>query len=267
MPSAPKFSYQKWFKKNQLKIFIEKLRVFIFSHKLFILTIFLGIAFITASFNISLPNINLPVNLANFLPKPNINLPLVKQKNIETGSAIVSQDLYNLTAKSQKLKNLLANNSQPNEQQIAEILQYEPIIASQISQTGSKYQVTTNAEGYFIAPLQKGIYQLSVAALENYDFTNLPDKIFLEEKPVSLLLGIKPGKGRVLKRKGAFSSDPFLFLPQSKAPEKQQNLAVTLFNDKNNNKKLDEDEKIVPWAGVAVVLEKQEEQGFGKIIR
>ena len=204
-----------------------------------------------------------------------VNLFSKKQQNLASSepgeSAIFSQDLYVLAARNQKLKKLIADSSKTEDIQIdnqvlAEILNFQPNLNSKVSQEGNQFRITTNAAGQIKQSLPKGIYQLKVVTLDTYDFTNLPEKIVLEDRAISILLGMKVGEGKVSSRSD-FSSDPALILPKNPPSENEQYLLLNLFHDQNSNGQLDSEEKLVPWAGVTIILEKQEEAGFGKILR
>lgn len=179
---------------------------------------------------------------------------------------IAFQDVYQLAWKKKNLKNYLAQNPQATPEDLAKIYQANNVLGSQVFQDGNTYQITTNQDGQINQILPTGTYQVSVKTFPNFDFTNLPKKIVLADKAISVHLGMKVGSGKAFLRQ-KFNNDTPLFPHQQVTNEKQQRLAVYLFHDKNNNAKLDQEEKFVPWAGVTLVLEKLEDKGFGKILR
>jgi hypothetical protein len=179
---------------------------------------------------------------------------------------IVSQDLYALAKKSRDVK-ALASSGQGSEESLAQIMAEEPVFTSTVFNEANHWEITTDETGQIRAQLPKGVYLLKVLPLPPYDFTNLPEKVVLANQAVSILLGLNVGSGQVFLRRGDFVSDPQLATANGIPSENNQHLVVTLFSDQNNNQQLDDGEKIVPWAGVTLILEKQEGQGFGQLVR
>lgn len=203
--------------------------------------------------------------LAQILPKkkqqpaPEQNQPL----------GVVSQEAYALTLKQQQLLQSIDRrlDSTASAEALTEILSLESVFPSQVTQDGDQYQITTDGSGMISQFLPTGVYTLEALPIDAYDITNLPEKITLESQPVTILLGLKPGKGEVFLRSN-FSADPSLSPPQpSPAPSGSQQLLVRLFYDKNDDDRLGKDEKFVPWAGITLIFKKLSEQGFGTLLR
>ncbi|EKD57169.1 MAG: hypothetical protein ACD_57C00390G0001 [uncultured bacterium] len=201
-------------------------------------------------------------NLLSQLPR--------KKMNFDTqdvpSQTIVSQELYALADKSQTLEQL-TNTGQGSQENLAQLMAVQPVFPSTMFHEGNRWEITTDQIGQIQEQLPKGIYTLKVLPLPPYDFTNLPQQLTLADQAASLLLGLKPGSGQVYLRQVNFTNDPLLVTAKESPQEGYQHLLVSLFFDQNNSQGFDREEKLVPWAGVTLTLEKQEEQGFGKLLR
>jgi hypothetical protein len=157
----------------------------------------------------------------------------------------------------------------------------------EVKNGGRLIQATTDEFGLITLPLGLGLYSLKVDPISNYDLFLPAEKIRVTSSGyLNLEIGVKEGEGKIKtpvsqqSKKSVFEKIKNIFkkgqLPDT-APkafaqtqeaqpttldqnQTQGSIKVSLFYDKNGNGQKDEGENLLPWAGVALALEKETEE-------
>lgn len=116
----------------------------------------------------------------------------------------------------------------------------------------------TDNSGLAQFPVQKGLYKVSAASIHGTQLT-IPEYIDITNPSEVLLVAVRAGNGEVKMEES--------LVRHSDMTEGNAQLKVVVFYDKNGNAKWDETEKIAPWGGVGVSLEKVNRNSFLSLVQ
>lgn len=119
------------------------------------------------------------------------------------------------------------------------------IIKPTIFVNDKSYVITTGSQGNITVDMAKGVYEVSVAPIPGVDIFG-PQTVNVSYYQIPIIyLGLKPGSGKV-NLSGALTG--------ASANYTIDQPLITVFYDKNGNGKKDKDERILPWDGLKITL-------------
>ena len=163
---------------------------------------------------------------------------------------ILSQNLGNTLLKQQMLKDAERDGS-ITVSDIAKIATSSTTLKGEAIKIVNKYYLSTGSNGTISLTLPTGLYKVSLAEVPGADFTGVPKEIKIEKGTLDLKIGLKQGKGELL------STKDILISTDSNLQDKNPQIAVSLYHDKNGNGEKGQGEPQLSWSGVVLSLEKQ----------
>ncbi len=164
-------------------------------------------------------------------------------------NSLMSQRSFSTNLTAQQVKDKLLKGEKVTSGDVVDSLAQNMIIQPLGARTKDGIIVMTGGDGTVSFDLNPGLYNVKVSPIPEVDITSTS----LAEVKTGLTLlyvGVSEGKGNV---KQSDIKDKLIALyPKANFSK----VKAIVFYDKNQNGQLDTDEKIVPWAGVRVVLQR-----------
>ncbi len=164
-------------------------------------------------------------------------------------SLVIDSENYELLVKQKIIKNRLAQKAEVQSEFIKNTLATDISLGKKIKTTNG-YILVTGEKGTYESEIDGGLYKVELIPMEGVDIQSIGTIQVDQGKRVTLPVGIAKGAGKV---------DRLQTLPPIEGrsqTENSTNLNVVVFSDPNKNGILDNNEEILPWAGVQIHLTK-----------
>lgn len=197
------------------------------------------------------------INFAPLKHKPFSLLHYAYATEEQTKNSLsVDAETFDLMVKKRLIKDTLREAGYVDNDYIQNILRME-ITTPKTMVTKAGYLLITGKAGTVEGQTEKGKYLVEVSAIPDLNI-KVPSYIDLSSGDVALGIAIKEGSGKVEKVGFAGGRDDIDLVKSASAQEATNSakVKVVVFADNNGNGVYDNEEKVLPWAGVQVKLTK-----------
>jgi hypothetical protein len=167
---------------------------------------------------------------------------------------LVDAKVYESQVKKELIK-MAAEDGHIDEDYISQVINTD-IFGPQVNSLRNGAEVITGNTGRVELNTVQGSYTVNARKLDGVDIT-IPSKIVIKDSETMMYLGLRAGSGDVKK---VTQKHEINLLEKAYAEENDKNARVTLitYQDKNGNGQKDDDEEVLPWAGISIELQKTE---------
>ncbi len=170
---------------------------------------------------------------------------LADEKGSNSSVAIDSQN-YELLVKQKIIKNRLAKGKEVTSVFVKNTLTTDVISQEKID-TVNGYILTTNSTGISQSKISEGLYKVEITPMDGVDIQTIGTIKVDSVKQIILPIAVSQGSGKVTMLQGSQSEEKGMSGDSS-------NLKVFVFSDSNKNGSLDNNEKVLAWAGMQAHL-------------
>lgn len=209
------------------------------------------------------PEFNSAVNRARDVIKPVKSdepslqgwLPFIKSARAGIArynpSSFIKIDAFSELVKEKLIEQRLLDFGAVSQQFVRNVMD-DFVIQPSFYQTLDGYTFTTGVGGIASGEVETGKYIVDIIGIPDLDIT-VPANIEIgDRKEIIIPVGVHLGKGNIIKKQTGS-------LQQNRQQQTKINASVIIFEDSDKDGRFDQDEIVLPWAGVDVQLRKAQQ--------